>query len=207
MELTWQTARTDARFRRLFLYSLLFLAVALTLLTLILGYTERRTGIVIEKNWLAAFPPQDFSILIFSITYGFAAAGIVYFFRRPETAMMLVQGYAMLTALRCITLLLVPLDPPEAIIPLNDPLLQHSFYAGRPNLKDLFFSGHVATLLLFGFLCKRKMISLIFFSAGAAAGVFLAVQRVHYITDIVAAPLFAFLAVFFTRRWPALLKY
>ncbi|TND04084.1 MAG: hypothetical protein FD123_3855 [Bacteroidetes bacterium] len=206
-ETNWKTSWADRRFRRLLPVSLVLLVLVLTALTFILSYAEKRSGIVIEKNWLGRFPPQDFSRIIFSATYGFALAGIILCFRRPSTGLSLIQGYTMISFLRCVTLLLVPLDPPEGIIPLADPLLQNSFYAGRVNLKDLFFSGHAATLFLFAFLLKNKSVKIVFCAAGLGVGILLALQRVHYVSDVLAAPVFAYAAWYFTQRWPAFLRY
>jgi membrane-associated phospholipid phosphatase len=81
------------------------------------------------------------------------------------------------------------------IIPLKDILLQFSFYSGRENLKDLFFSGHTATLLLFGFLFHVRTLKMIFFSGAIVVGALLMIQHVHYSIDVVAAPFAAWVSV------------
>lgn len=200
LPVSWKTSLSDTRYRNSLLLSFLFLAIVLTVLTLILAYAEARKGIVIEKGWLGFQPPVDLSSKIFFATYGFSLLGLVLCFRNPQLALRLVQAYALLSAFRCITLLLVPLDPPEGIIPLDDPLLRNSFYAGRPNLKDLFFSGHTATLLLFAFLLEGKWWKGLFTLVALAVGVMVMLQRVHYVSDVIAAPVFAFVVMYLTRR-------
>lgn len=199
--MNWNTALKSTAFRRQFLNSLLLLALILAGTFFVLTYAEHREGKIIERGWLNGFVPRDFSAVIFTATYGAVVLGLVMTLRDPSKTLWLLRAYLLLQLLRCFTLLLVPLDPPQGILPLHDPLLQHSFYDGRQNLKDLFFSGHVATILLFFFLAEAKWTRLIFVTAALIAATLLILQRVHYTADVVAAPVFAWLAVWLARRW------
>lgn len=196
----WKTEWQNRRFKLQFFSSLGLLAVVLTGFFFVLGYAENREGIVIEKNWIG-IPAKDFSTLIFSLTYFVAVAGIVYCFGEPKTALLLIRAYLLLQFLRGIALILVPLAPPEHIIPLNDPFLRHTFYNGRPNLKDLFFSGHVATSFLFFCLVKNKFLKYLFLACTLAIALLMIVQRVHYVTDIVVAPSAAFFCFRLAEKW------
>lgn len=198
--LSWNAAWHNPKYKKALLFSGLFLVLVLFGLSFVLTYAETRDGIIIETNWLSFLPPADLSVFIFYSTYGFALLGLFVAFRNPVTALRLVQAYALLSLFRCITLLAVPLDAHPEIIPLDDILLRSTFYAGRPNLNDLFFSGHTATLVLFALLLPGKIWRLIFGTAACAVGVMLVVQRVHYISDVVAAPLFAVLVWLLTRQ-------
>lgn len=197
---TWAQTCTTPRSRNTWLLSLLFLVGVLAGLAYILVYAEQRTGIVIETNWLSFVRPVDLSVFIFWGTYGFALLGVFAAFRNPVTALRLVQAYALLSLLRCFTLLFVPLAAHPEIIPLDDFFLRNTFYAGRPNLNDLFFSGHTATLVLFALLLPGKKWGLLFGAVACTIGVMLILQRVHYISDVAAAPLFALLAWRLTRQ-------
>jgi membrane-associated phospholipid phosphatase len=99
-----------------------------------------------------------------------------------------------LTLLRVITCFLCLLDPPTAIIPLSDAFLTHTFYAGNENLKDLFFSGHAATLFLFFFFANNKVLKVLFLLSAIAVSIGVVVQHVHYSYDVIAAPIFAYIA-------------
>lgn len=203
---TWKSAWAESRSRNTWLLSLLFLVLVLAGLAYILVYAEQRTGIVIETNWLSFVRPVDLSAFIFWGTYGFALLGVLAAFRNPVTALRLVQAYTLLSLLRCITLLFVPLAAHPEIIPLDDFFLRNTFYAGRPNLNDLFFSGHTATLVLFALLLPGKKWGLLFGAVACTIGVMLILQRVHYISDVLAAPLFALLAWRLTRQPVMLLR-
>lgn len=200
--LHWSSAIKDRSFKRQLLISVLLLVAVLIGFFFILQYAEARDGMTIEKGWLKGIiASTDFSAWIFALMYGATVIGIISCFLKPGTALLLIRTYLLLQFLRAFTLLLVPLNPPEEIIPLQDPFLDATFYNGRTNLKDLFFSGHVATLVMFIPVIANKWIKLIIALAVIAVGIFLVAQRVHYILDVIAAPVFAVIAFLLARRW------
>ncbi len=84
---------------------------------------------------------------------------------------------------------LFTLEPPIGIIPLHDPIVDIIAYGGQVFNKDLFFSGHVATLTLFVLLEERPVMKkILIFNTLIVTGLIL-LQRVHYTIDVLAAPL------------------
>ncbi|MDQ3110595.1 MAG: hypothetical protein M3R17_11935 [Bacteroidota bacterium] len=200
--LTWKSALKNKSFRKDLFLSIVFLGAVLFGFIFVLEFVENRSGFSIEKDWLnKIIAPRDFSSWIFTCTYGAIIPGIVFCFLKPDTAILLIRTYLILQFLRAITLLLVPLNPPEGIIPLQDPFLHATFYDGRQNLKDLFFSGHVATLVMFVLVVPQKWVKWLLIIAAIAAGVLLIGQRVHYVVDVIAAPVFAVAAFKLAKRW------
>jgi hypothetical protein len=200
--LYWSTALKNRSFRQQFLVSILILVTVLTGFFFVLQYAENRDGIIIEKGWLTGIiSVTDFSSWIFPIMYSATLLGVIVCFWKPATALLLIRTYLLLQLLRALILLIVPLNPPEEIIPLEDPFLHATFYNGRSNLKDLFFSGHVATLVMFIPIISNKWIRLIMTLAVIAVGILLVAQRVHYIVDVIAAPVFAVAAFLLAKRW------
>lgn len=87
-----------------------------------------------------------------------------------------------------ITMYVFTLEPPEGIIPLHDPIVDVIAYGGQVFNKDLFFSGHVATLTLFVLLEERPVIKkMLVLNTIIVAGLIL-LQRVHYTIDVMVAP-------------------
>ena len=61
-------------------------------------------------------------------------------------------------------------------------------------VKDLFFSGHVSAVMLFYFVVDQKLTRKILLVLAFLIGAFLLIQHVHYTMDIIAAPIFSFIA-------------
>lgn len=190
----WKTAFLDKHFRSRFIISIILVSFILTGFAVLLAYIETRQGHTFYDPILNFIKPRDVSDFIFFVTYLTALVGLIYAFNSPYRFLHLMQMYGTLTLLRVITLFFVPLDPPMAIIPLRDAFLTHTFYAGNENLKDLFFSGHAATLFLFYFFATNKPLKWLFLISAIAVSIGVVVQHVHYSYDVLAAPIFAFIA-------------
>jgi len=99
-----------------------------------------------------------------------------------------------------VTMYVVTLEVPEGIIPLHDPLVDVIAYGGNVFNKDLFFSGHVATLTLFVLVEERPIHKrILIVNSFLVAGLIL-LQRVHYTVDVIAAP-FMSLAIYRMMKW------
>ena len=190
----WKIAFSNAHFRNRFLISIGSLIIILIGFAALLAYVETRQGHVFYDPILNFIKPRDVSDFIFFVTYLTALVGVIYSIVSPYRFLHLIQMYGSLTLLRAITFLFVPLDPPTAIIPLRDAFLTHTFYAGNENLKDLFFSGHAATLFLFFFFANNKVMKVLFLLSAIAVSIGVVVQHVHYSYDVLAAPIFAYIA-------------
>jgi hypothetical protein len=89
------------------------------------------------------------------------------------------------------TISFVALNPPIGLIPLADPLTG-IFYGEASITKDLFFSGHIATLTLI-FLClDKKSDKMIGLGAIVTVACLLLVQHIHYSVDILASPIITY---------------
>ncbi len=190
----WKIALTNPYFRNRFFTSIIILSVILTGFASLLAYIETRQGHTFYDPILNFIKPRDVSDFIFFVTYSTALIGLVYAFLSPYRFLHLIQMYGSLTLLRIVTLFFIPLEPPITIIPLRDEFLTNIFYAGNENLKDLFFSGHAATLFLFYFFSTNKTLKYLFLVAAVAVSVGVVVQHVHYSYDVIAAPIFAYIA-------------
>ena len=121
-------------------------------------------------------------------------AGIALLVRKPLRLLHMVWAYALLLVLRMCTMYLFTFEPPAGIIPLQDPVTALFYPGGVPFLKDLFFSGHTATLVLFGLAVGPGRARLALWVLAAAVGALVMAQHVHWTVDVVAAPFFAALS-------------
>lgn len=190
----WNQALQSKSFKKKFFYSFLILFLLLYFLAWFLSYIEERQGHVFYDPVLNFFKPQDVSNFIFITTYSFSLFGIVYAISNPFNTIHLCQMYILLTVFRIITLFFIPLNPPPEIIPLKDSFLENTFYNEEGNVKDLFFSGHTATLFLFFFFIKQPILKWVFFTAAISVAIAVLMQHIHYSYDVVVAPLFSYLS-------------
>lgn len=191
----WKLFWQESRNRKYFWTGILAFACMFVSVFFTLRYVEHRPGFVIE-DWSLDFlgKPRDFSIGIFAITYFAMVFAIWTNVMRPRIFIHMLITYAIMQLMKCVLLLCVPLDPPTDILPLTDPILETLFYGGNVNLKDLFYSGHVATVFIALIYARGHMMKVMFLVFAFALGFMMAQQRVHYIADVVAAPLFVWLA-------------
>ena len=200
MKNNWQNYLSQKDKRIVLIVSHIVLVIILFVFFRFLNYNETRMGFVFNDPLLALYSPIDVSSLIFFITYSLAISGIFIAFRSPALFVKLIQAYAILTILRMFCLFVLPLEAPAKIIPLNDSFLHSTFYAGRDNLKDLFFSGHTATIMLFAFVFSNKRLKWLYICGAFIVAILVALQHVHYSIDVIVAPLFAYFAVYIQRK-------
>ncbi|HLC84079.1 MAG TPA: phosphatase PAP2-related protein [Bacteroidia bacterium] len=200
MKNAWQLYFSRPNKRAIFLFTLGILAITLISFVYFLTFNENRIGYVFDDPILNLFEPIAISEITFFITYFFAIYGIIISFREPALFVSLLQAYTIMTLLRMFCLYVVPLEAPVSIIPLKDTFLQSTFYSGRENLKDLFFSGHAATIFLFAFAFRKKGTKWLFFIGACAVGVLVVIQHVHFSIDVIAAPVFAFIAISIQKK-------
>lgn len=195
MKNAWQLYFSRPNKRTIFLFTLGILAITLVSFVYFLTFNENRTGYTFNDPILNLFEPVAISEITFFITYFFAIYGMIISFREPALFVSLLQAYTIMTLFRMTCLYIIPLEAPDTIIPLKDTFLQSTFYSGRENLKDLFFSGHAATIFLFAFAFRKKGTKILFLFGACLVGILVVLQHVHYSIDVVAAPVFAFIAI------------
>lgn len=194
-ELSWKAFWQSKKDKKYFWIAMIAFATMFVSVFFTLRYVETRQGFVIE-DWSLDFlgKPRNFSIGIFAITYFAMIYAISTNVLRPRIFLHMLITYAFMQLSKCALLLFVPLDPPTNILPLSDPILETLFYGGNVNLKDLFYSGHVATVCIAFVYARPRTMKIIFAILGLTLAFMMAQQRIHYILDVVAAPLFVWVA-------------
>ncbi len=189
---SWKNALSNKTFRIKFFVSTFLLAVALYFLARFLDYTEKRPGFSFADPLLIRFMPIDVTWITFILIYGALVVGLIAMSKYPRRILIAFQSYALVSSLRLITIFFLPLNAPIHIIPLKDPFVEFFSGGGETLLRDLFFSGHTATMFLLALTAKNKTLKWIFVFATFLVGACVLIQHVHYTIDVLSAPFFAY---------------
>lgn len=164
-------------------------------------FIQARPGQRLADPLLALLPVHDVSTPTFALIYGAIAATLVFLLPRPALLLRAFWAYYFLQLLRMLTLWLVALEPPTTLVILHDPVMDRIFdVTTQPIVRDLFFSGHTATMVLLLLAGRGNRWRWALGLMTVAVGVLVLVQRVHYSYDVLAAPLFAWLAYWLAGR-------
>jgi hypothetical protein len=187
----WTVAFNQKPFKIRLIITIPVLIIILISIKLFLTFNETRNGYLISDILLDMLSPIDLSNIIFGLTYFSVLFVIILLLPKPKIAIITLNAYMLLLVFRMFTMYLIPLEPPIGIIPLKDIFLESSFYSGRANLKDLFFSGHTATIFLFFLVLENKWIRFIFTILTIVIASCVLLQHVHYTIDVIFAPVFS----------------
>lgn len=190
-ESIWLPLLKTSRFRIQFLLTLFLLLLALLTYRNFLDFAELRPGVVLPDPILKLYNPIDLTWLIFGIIYLCLIIGVFALARKPERLLLAFQAYTALVLVRIIAMYLMPLEAPERLIVLKDPFVE-MFGSGESLTKDLFFSGHTATLFLLFLVAENKLLKILFLASAIVVGVVIILQHVHYVIDVFAAPFFTY---------------
>ncbi|MCC3156338.1 hypothetical protein LJ737_03765 [Hymenobacter sp. 15J16-1T3B] len=152
------------------------------------AWIQARPGYQPPDALLRALPARDVSTATFLVIYACLVLGLAGLVPRPPRLLRALWGYLLLHLLRLGTLALLPWEAPPQLLVLHDPLVDRWFYASATSItKDLFFSGHTATVLLLALAVgpggRRRLLLL---GTGVVA-VLVLVQHAHYSWDVLGA--------------------
>ncbi len=191
LKLNWKKFFKNKKNKVEFLLTIVLLAVVLISFSQFLLFVEDRTGAILSDPILNLFSPIDLTWLIFALIYLSLLLAIVELVKEPERFLLALQCYGLMVILRFIAMYLMPLEAPSTLLPLNDPFVQ-LFGEGNILEKDLFFSGHTATLFLLFLMIKKRNLKIIFLIFTLIVGISVILQHVHYTIDVFVAPFFAY---------------
>jgi hypothetical protein len=190
----WVAASRDEGLRRALLAACGGLVPALLGLPLFFAWLDGRPGYALADPVLDWLGPVDVSVPTLAILYTTIVVTIIRSLGEPARVLRGLHAYAILLLLRMVAMASLTLGPPPGFVPLVDAFTQLFYPGAEPFDKDLFFSGHTATLWLMALLATTRAGRLWSVLATLAVGVLVIVQHAHYTVDVVAAPFFAWLA-------------
>lgn len=197
----WKTAFSNKAFRlKILLAPGLFLAYSAVTQS-IGNYVEARPGIHLDDALLAFFPSYDFSAHIFLLLYTSLFALIITHLHKPFTILRVIEMHFFVAVVRQACILMVALEPPAGIITLRDLFLENTVYPhNAPLTKDLFFSGHVASIWIYFLCAKNNWLKAYLCIATLAMGFMILSMRVHYTYDVYGAMFFTTVIYFAPAR-------
>ncbi len=175
------------------LSTLILIVSVLIFFTHFINIIESRNGVELNDPILRLFKPVGLSSFIFGIIYFSIIAGLISLSDHPGRLAFALQVYSFLIVIRILTLYLMPLNSPPNMIPLIDPIVQ-IFGTGKLLTKDLFFSGHTATMFFLFLISRNRKLKIVFFFGFIIIAFALLLQHVHYTIDVAAAPFFTYAA-------------
>lgn len=190
--ITWNQAMQSWAFKRRLLVGHFFLISVVMMLPYFFDIIELREGILLYDPVLNLIPAVDLSIPVFICIWSTIALLLFRCLSNPTLYITAVYGFVIVLFARILTISLVPLETPEGLIPLIDPISNLAYGRADYITKDLFFSGHTSSQFLI-FLCfndrRDKALAL---TSTILVGSMVLIQHVHYTIDVLAAPLFTY---------------
>ncbi|MBK9108467.1 MAG: hypothetical protein IPM92_08870 [Saprospiraceae bacterium] len=203
----WKQDATEWRFWFLAIFT--FICAMLFFLNVgnYLEFIESRKGCSLDDAVLNLLTASNVSDYIFFIIYAGAVTVILYCIQSPWTILYTAQIFLLMNIIRGFCMYVTPLEPPLDIIPLHDPLLITYVYLENPKLKDLFFSGHTATLTVYCLIFRKQLLmQRIFKGLTIMMGFLLLIQHCHYTIDVIGAIPMAYFSYLIMRSFWKKLK-
>ena len=189
----WRADLSSPRFRALALGAPAVVLAVLLSFRRFLDFIEARPGPTLADPLLRLFAPQDVAFVLFPVMYAALIGLLLPLARHPRHLVAGLWAYALMIAFRMAVMYLLPLDPPPTMIALRDPFVE-LFGEQRTLTRDLFFSGHTATLFLYTLVMPTPRLRAVAGAATAFIAIGVIAQHAHYAVDVVAAPFFAYAA-------------
>lgn len=196
---TWKNVRSDRQLLVRFAVATIGLAVALVAYTQFLTRIEQRQGVAFLDPLHVLFAPVDLTWVTFLMVYGAVLGAGIVLLREPLALLWAMQAYTMHALLRMTMMWALPLDPPITMIPLIDPVVSAVTSGGAPLTRDLFYSGHVGTLVVLSMVVPQRWARRALAILTTLVGIAVILQHVHYTVDVLVAPFVATIAARITR--------
>lgn len=199
IETSWTDAWAFVAYKKkLLIISALFTAVLLYY-PYFFHFIQHRPGKALYDPVLNILPAADMSAYIFALIYATVGLGLFRAVQSPSLFLLFVCSCLFLSIARVITMTLIPLEPPVGLVQLADPILV-PFYGHSHITKDLFFSGHTASVFFIHLFLQNKCEKLFTLVATALVGILLLIQHIHYTIDVVFAPLFVYFIFILAKK-------
>lgn len=197
----WKQAWTYPSFRIQSIITLLAVSSFTIIFSTFFDFVESRQGSFLNDFILDMLPAYNVSWIVFFFLYSGIIFGIYYHLRQPKIILIIFQTYVLVTLLRICTITLIPLEPPAGYIPLREPFVQLFTSGGKIISKDLFFSGHMSTILSLFYASRRKYVRTFLLYCSLMVGTMVLIQHVHYTIDVIVAVPATYIIYIFCKKF------
>lgn len=201
MKQSWKAAFTDRNFTLKLIGALAVFLIFPFKADDYFQWIQLREGIQWNDPLLNFLPALNVSYPIFGIIY-FSVIYLLYrLLQDPKKFLWFAWAFNLETAFRFLSIYLVALNPPARLVDLHDPLAEIFIYGENMAItKDLFFSGHTATMVFVCFFLPTVRERRIAIGLSLVLVTLLLIQHVHYSLDIAAAPVFTLAAIWIVKK-------
>ncbi len=201
IEKNWTAAWQDSRFRWQLIIAIGVFAIFPWKADDYFQWIQQRDGQVLQDIVLEQVPAYNVSIPIFAIIYFSVIYLLLRIIPRPTHFLWFAWAFNLETIFRFICIYGVALNPPLRLVDLHDPIAELFIYGENMAItKDLFFSGHTATMVFVCYYLPTKMERGIALILTLILIGLLIIQHVHYTLDILAAPIATWIAIQLAKR-------
>ena len=198
---TWKEAWTYPSFRIQSIITLVAVSSFTIIFSRFFDFVESRQGSFLNDFILTMLPAYNVSWIVFFFLYSGIIFGIYYHLRQPKIILIIFQTYVLVTLLRICSITLIPLEPPAGYIPLREPFVQLFTSGGKIISKDLFFSGHMSTILSLFYSSRRKYVRTFLLYCSLMVGTMVLIQHVHYTIDVIVAVPATYIIYIFCKKY------
>lgn len=201
MKQFWKAAFADRTFTLKFIGALAVFSIFPLKADEYFQWIQLREGIQWNDPLLNALPSLNVSYPIFGIIY----LSVIYLLYRllqdPKRFLWFAWAFNLETLFRFASIYFVALNPPMGLVDLHDPLAEIFIYGENMAItKDLFFSGHTATMVFVCFFLPSPSERKVAIGLSLILVTLLLIQHVHYSLDVLAAPLFTLAAIWLVKK-------
>jgi hypothetical protein len=199
-EVSWREAWTSETFRKKLIVGWILYIGVLLYLPHFFAMIQEKQGVLLPDPVLAILPSINMSAVIFALLYVTVIFTIFRAAKSPYLFLLYLWATLFISVSRLLTNNFVPLEPPVGLVSLVDPILL-PFYGPNGITKDLFYSGHTASVFLTFLILRKKSEKIAALIATFIVGIALLFQHIHYTVDVVTAPIFVYLLFLLAKKF------
>lgn len=191
-EISWGEAWKSKAYRQKLIIGWILYIGILLYLPHFFAMIQKKDGVLLNDFVLAFFPSVNLSGLIFSLLYVTVIFTIFRSTKSPYLFLLYLWSTIFVSISRILTNNFVSLEPPIGLVSLIDPILL-PFYGPNGITKDLFYSGHTASVFLAYLILRKRGEKIAALIATIVVAIALLFQHIHYTIDVITAPFFVYI--------------